>query len=105
MLLSSEGAPGQLPQYRVPGQEGPSPQCQAGHELDGQAGAAVSQHHLGVAMDPGHVQDQVGPAGQGRGSQRGSQAQVEQRQDQDLDPGGGRLTAGSAEAPPWLLVS
>lgn len=56
-------------------------------------------------MDPGHVQDQVGPAGQGRGSQRGSQAQVEQRQDQDLDPGGGRLTAGSAEAPPWLLVS
>lgn len=57
------------PEYRVPGQEGPSPQCQVSHELDGQAGAAVPHHHLGVAMGAGHMEDQVGPAEQGRGPQ------------------------------------
>ena len=68
-MEGGDGALGSLQAHRVPGEEGPSPQCQAGHELDGQAGAAVPHHHLGVAVGPGHVQDQVGPAGQGRGSQ------------------------------------
>lgn len=91
-------APGQpAPEYRVPGQEGPSPQRQASHELDGQAGTAVPRHHLGVAMSPGHMQNQMGSAEQSKGSQ----TQV----GQGKDLGGRRLTAGSEEAPPWLSVS
>lgn len=72
----------QVPAYRVPGQEGPSTQRQVGHELDGQACAAVPSHDLRVAVGSGHVQDQVGPKAQsisgawgakiwGRGTLRG----------------------------------
>lgn len=100
MLLQVKGPecegrrPRWLGTYRVPGQEGPSPQRQAGHELDGQTGTAVSCHQLGVAMGPGHVQDQVGPAERGR-SLRGLGSTGK-------DPRVGQgLTAGSAEAPPW----
>lgn len=86
------------PAYRVPGQEGPSPQGQVGHELNGQASAAVPGHHLGVAMGSGHVQDEVGPVAEAEGHRhwrRGLKGQGPW----------GWLTAGSEEAPPWLSGS
>ena len=53
------------PAYRVPGEEGASPQGQVGHKLDGQAGAGLPCHYLAIAMDSGYVHNQMGP-GMGR---------------------------------------